>query len=112
MKKIINLGLIFILLVSFTGCADRKTINNVTYDTYGLFNANSKENPNIEYELSVGNVIWGVLLFETLIAPIYFFGFSLWEPVGPKITNPNLKGVIRGNPEMVNDTPNVIIYKN
>ena len=32
----------------------------------------------------VGNVVWSVLLVETVIAPIYFLGFSLFEPVGPK----------------------------
>jgi len=29
-----------------------------------------------------GNIIWGVILFVTVIAPIYFFGFSMFEPIG------------------------------
>lgn len=69
---------------AFSGCGDTKTIDGVTYDTYGLLNINSQKNDNIQYECIIGNVIWGVLLFETVIAPVYFFGFSMYEPVGKK----------------------------
>lgn len=47
-------------------------------------NSELEKNKNIEYEVVWGNVIWGALLFETIIAPIYFFGFDLFEPVGKK----------------------------
>jgi len=68
------------------GCGNTKVINGVEYDTYGLINADKKKNPEIEYEVIWGNVIWGAVLVETIIAPIYFFGFSLFEPVGPKLS--------------------------
>ena len=93
MKKVLLIGLI-IGALAFSGCAQRKTIDNVTYDTYGLFNEDSKQNPNVEYDISVGNVVWSIILFETIIAPVYFIGFDLYEPVGPKSNNPNLKGVV------------------
>ena len=99
MKKILTTILITALLaVSFTGCADKKVINGIEYDTYGLFNQSQKENPNVEYELSVGNIIWSVILSETVIAPIYFLGFSIFEPVGPKVTDPNLRGIVGSVP--------------
>ena len=110
-KTITSILIVAILALSFSGCADRKTVNGVTYETYGLLNSNDKENPNIQYELSIGNIVWGIILIETVIAPIYFFGFSLWEPVGPKNTNPNLKGVVGGEIN-VPDTNNKIIYSN
>jgi len=47
-------------------------------------NKDTKQNPNIEYELVWGNLIWGCVLVETIIAPVYFFGWSLWEPIGVK----------------------------
>ena len=70
-----------------TGCADNKVINGNEYSTYGLINESTNKNPNIMYEISVGNVIWGVLLVQTVIAPLYFFGFSIYEPV--RINNSN-----------------------
>lgn len=66
------------------GCAQSKVIDGVEYDTHGLFNKDDKKNPNIQYELCWGNIIWGAVLCETIIAPIYFYGFSMWEPVGKK----------------------------
>ncbi len=104
MKKILTSFLIVaILALSFTGCADRKTINGTEYDTYGLFDEGKKANPNIEYELVWGNIVWGVILVQTLIAPIYFFGFALWEPVGVQNNNPALKGVM-GNTNHITPT--------
>lgn len=107
MRKFITSFLIVaIMAMSFTGCADKKTIDGVTYDTYGLLNSDSKQNPNIEYELQWGNMVWGVLLAEFFFIPtIYFFGFSLWEPVGPKITDPNQRGVVGGTVKAVKTAP-------
>lgn len=93
MRKVILVAVGASMLLS--GCADTKTICGVTYDSYGLFNADDKKNPDIQYKLVIGNLIWGVLLFETIIAPVYFFGFSIMEPVGPK---PNVKGAIAAVP--------------
>ena len=83
-KKITSIGLILMMLVCLTGCGDTKQIDGITYDTYGLFNETDKKNPNIHYDLIIGNVVWGILLCETIVAPVYFFGFSLYEPVSKK----------------------------
>jgi hypothetical protein len=72
------------MLFTFSGCGDKKTIDSKTYDTYGLLSQNDVKDPGIEYELVVGNLIWGIILIETIICPIYFWGYSLWEPVGKK----------------------------
>jgi hypothetical protein len=65
------------------GCGSSKVLDGNYCDTYGLLNREMKCE-NVQYKTVVGNVIWGVLLFETIIAPVYFFGFSLYEPVGVK----------------------------
>ncbi|OGZ97606.1 MAG: hypothetical protein A3I44_02915 [Candidatus Sungbacteria bacterium RIFCSPLOWO2_02_FULL_51_17] len=83
-RAIASILIVAILGISLVGCGNTKVINGVEYDTYGLLNQNEKQNPNIQYELILGNLIWGVVLVETVIAPVYFFGFSLFEPVGPK----------------------------
>ena len=89
MKKFTAWLMAFMLVFSvcFVGCGDNKTIRGVEYGTYGIINKSEMCNPNISYELIVGNVVWSVLLVETIIAPIYFIGFSMYEPVGVKIHN-------------------------
>ena len=79
------IALLCVFLIFLTGCGNTKVINGIEYDTYGLLNADNKKNPQIEYEVIWGNVIWGCILSETIIAPVYFFGFSIFEPVGPKL---------------------------
>lgn len=91
MKKIFCFCLI--LLIFTSSCANEKVIDGIKYDTYGVLNKDEKVNPNIQYELVWGNIIWGVILIETIVAPIYFFGFSMWEPTGPK-SNPRIKGQV------------------
>jgi hypothetical protein len=69
--------------LGLAGCADKMTADGVTYVPYGLANQDEKD-PRVQYEICVGNVIWAVILSETVVAPIYFFGWSLYEPVGLK----------------------------
>jgi len=75
--------MVMVMMATATGCGDTKTINGVVYDTYGLINV-EKKNLDIAYEPIWGNIIWGIILVETIIAPIYFFGFSMFEPIGKK----------------------------
>jgi len=89
-----------ILSISITGCANRKTIHSTesgasitrTYVPYGLLDPED-HNPNIQYSVSLGNDVWGVLLFETIIAPIIIFGWYLYEPVKPK-GQTSMRGVV------------------
>jgi len=76
--------ILFVTCFLLIGCGNSKIINGKKYGTYGLLNKESKMNPNIQYELIVGNVIWSAILCETIIMPIYFVGFDLYEPVGEK----------------------------
>jgi len=86
MNRIIALCLIVTMIgITVSGCGDRKVIGGVEYDTYGLLNQDDKKNPDIQYEVIWGNIFWGIVLSETIIVPIYVFGFSLFEPVGPKM---------------------------
>jgi len=92
MKNII-IALVSILLLS--GCANKKEINGNMYDTYGILNTDSKKNPNIQYELVAGNVIWSIVLIETIIVPVYMIGFSIYQPVGIKSDYPKYIGIVR-----------------
>lgn len=91
MKKITAIIIILALFTVVSGCADTKVINGTEYDTYGLINKDEKQNDAVHYEVVWGNIVWGSILFGTVVAPVYFFGFSMWEPVGPKV---NIKGQV------------------
>lgn len=91
MKKIISLAVAVFLSLQLVACGDTKVIKGVEYDTYGLLNEDEKKNPDVQYEVCWGNVIWGVLLFQTVVGPVYFFGYSLFEPVESK---PAIKGAV------------------
>ena len=80
MKTIIILVCVFFLLFTIA-CGNNKIINGKEYETYGLINKDEVRNPNIKYKPIWGNIIWGCVLAETIIAPIYFFGFSMFEPI-------------------------------
>lgn len=89
MKKFIcNIMVIILILSMIIACGDSKVIDGVDYETYGFINKDEVKNPKIKYQVITGNVVWGILLCETIVAPVYFFGFSLHEPVG-KISDYN-----------------------
>lgn len=46
--------------------------------------SDSERNPNLIYEVSVGNAIWTVLGFETIIAPILWATDYVYCPVAKK----------------------------
>ena len=84
MKKwVINIMVILFLFSTLiaTGCSDSKVLNGKLVETYGLINQGYTKVDNVQYRLCVGNFIWGIILVETIIAPIYFFGFDIYEPV-------------------------------
>lgn len=76
-------------------CASNKTIDGKTYSTYGLFNQDQYKNDSIQYEVSTGSVVVGVIFCETLIVPVYLVGWDLWQPIGKKTINPADKGIIQ-----------------
>ena len=88
-KKTLTLLVIFVLLL--TACGKSKVIDGREYETVGLINILLNDDSylqvkdqRIQYEVIWGNVIWGAILCETVIAPIYFFGFSMFQPVGKR----------------------------
>ena len=80
MKKFVTSVLIIVMFFTVVGCGNTKWFDGVEYDTYGIFTLDEKAN-NIKYKVIVGNVVWSIILMETIVAPIYFLGFSLFEPV-------------------------------
>lgn len=88
MKTTIKLASVLSLML-LTSCADSKVINingeNVEVEPYGWINSDVK-NDSVVYRLSSGNIVWSVILSETIVAPILLTGNSLYEPV-KKVNN-------------------------
>ncbi|MFA6365174.1 MAG: hypothetical protein WCW78_02120 [Candidatus Paceibacterota bacterium] len=82
---VIVLGFIvmFILFLSHD-FSPTKVIDGVEYSDYGLLDQSRNENPNIEYKPNWTNIVVGAVLIETVIAPVYIFGYHFMEPVGPR----------------------------
>jgi major membrane immunogen (membrane-anchored lipoprotein) len=79
------LALVLVSCLALTACgADNKTIDGITYGTYGVANQTEMKNPNIQYEMSGWSIFWSIIFCETVIVPVYFIGWDLYEPVGKK----------------------------
>lgn len=84
MKKSL-LVLAVVSCLALTACgADDKTIEGIKYGTYGVVNFGEMRNPNIQYEISGWSIFWSILFSETVVVPIYFIGWDLYEPVNKK----------------------------
>ncbi len=101
MKRIFTI-LIGILLLS--SCANSKTfkLENVTkstgehvlYETitvvpYGWWDVDELKNPNIIYKPCVGNIVWSVILCQTIVVPIWLTGWEFYEPIKVKDCYPD-----------------------
>jgi thioredoxin-related protein len=84
MKKIL-LSIVIALSLSLTACgADEKKIDNVMYQPYGIVNEDAIKDSNIIYEMSYWLIFWSIVFSETLVVPIYFIGWDLWQPISKK----------------------------
>jgi hypothetical protein len=84
MKKFLICLLVLVFIFSIIGCGESRVLGGVEYETYGLFNKEEHRSSKVKYRLIMGNIIWGVILCGTIVMPIYFFGFSMYEPVRMK----------------------------
>jgi hypothetical protein len=67
-----------------TGCAHPVKQGTMKYVPYGIANEQTKRDPNIKYEISAGSVVFAIVFFETIIAPVYIVGWDLYQPVVEK----------------------------
>jgi len=89
MKRLIGILLLCVIALSATSCAESKQIcwkdgDCAVVQPYGLFNADEKR-ADVSYRVSPGSVIVGIILCETIVAPIVIGGWFVYEPVGPNV---------------------------
>jgi len=83
--KYLSLIVACVLALTLTACGEAKTINGTHYDTIGVAHVlDGTRDPCIQYQVSVGNVFWSVVLFETVVVPIYFVGWDIMNPISAK----------------------------
>lgn len=79
MKKLLSL----VLLVCFTcmvSCSKPIYDNSTKCEPYGFMNMHKKKE-NIKYRVNIGDVVWSIILIETIIAPVLILGLDVMEPV-------------------------------
>ena len=91
--KVKILSVFLMALMLFTSCASSKIFdfstknssgevieyNEIEVEPYGIFNQKTR-NDSIKYRVSIGNIVWSVLLSETVVVPVILCGWYLWEP--------------------------------
>lgn len=89
---ILIIGVLTVLMTS--SCADSKDFiingKTVIVEPYGWADSQTVKNDSVIYEASTGNIVWSVLLCQTIVAPVIFTGWYLYEPVALK--NTEVKG--------------------
>lgn len=78
-KSFIALAIAATMMLSACGAED-KVIDGVKYGTYGIANT-EMHNSKIQYEISGWSVFWAIFLSETIVGPVYFIGWDLYQPV-------------------------------
>lgn len=84
MKKIFIFAVILTVLLS--GCAKSKTFKRsdgteFTARPYGWMDRNDYRIDGVEYDVCTGNVVWSIVLSETIVGPFLITGVGLYEPV-------------------------------
>ena len=73
------------LAVMLAGCGNSlKGQDGKIYECYGIIDKDDVKDPNIRYKLVTDNIIWDVILVETVVVPIWLLGFQTHCPVEAK----------------------------
>lgn len=73
-----NLFSLLIIACLFSSCAQDKTIDRITYRSYGLLNPELKVD-SVVYSVPISGVLCGVIFFECVLPPVYIFGYNLYQ---------------------------------
>jgi|SRR3989344_6408026 len=89
---LVALVIMAVVVVVNAATNNTREINGQEYKVYGLLNEDDEKLPCIDYDADLSNIVIGSVFVETIVAPVYFFGFSIFEPVGVKQTEECLSG--------------------
>jgi len=86
------IALTLILCMLSVSCGRSQVINGINYKPVGLISMKMEigtYSKKVHYEPCWGNIILGTIFVETIIIPIYFFGFSMFNPISEKVNSTN-----------------------
>ena len=76
--------LLLLMLIINISCADSKTFKidgkDVLVEPYGWADLDEK-NDKVKYKTNIGNVVLSIVLCQTIVAPVVFTGWYLFEPI-------------------------------
>jgi len=82
--KAISLLIVFAIPFIISSCADSKEIDingkMEHVEPYGWADYQDLKNDSVIYKVSVGNIVWSVLLCQTIVVPIWLTGYGFYEP--------------------------------
>lgn len=91
--------LVFLAIVLLTSCADSQDfqVNGqvINAKPYGWANRDSRKIEGVVYEVNGGNIVWDIILCETIVVPIWLTGWQLYEPVAIGSTKFKSPGLIQ-----------------
>jgi len=67
-----------------SACAEGKELDGKYYETYGFINIDEVKDPCVVYKGDTGSLVMGIIFSETVVAPVYIFGYDFFEPKGIK----------------------------
>lgn len=82
LKSVLIAATVAGMAVGLSGCGNGQ-VQGVEYKSYGFVNEESVKNPNVHYEISASSVIWGIILSETIVIPLYIVGWDLYKAAAP-----------------------------
>ena len=50
------------------------------FEAYGIFDGDKRDS-RVHYDVVVGNIVWSVLGFESVVIPFFLVGWYLYEPI-------------------------------
>lgn len=78
MKNSLIALFLLVFVLTHSGC------NDTGYKGHACIGWDDKENPNLEYDTDLWNITVGILLFGTVIVPVWVALDEAKCPIGPK----------------------------
>ena len=81
-KTLTAMVVILALVIATTSCGGAlKPVNPMNaYPSYGIFDDDTNKSKNVCYKMSPMSVVLSIIFIETVIIPVYFVGWDLWDP--------------------------------
>jgi hypothetical protein len=95
MKKLL---MVSTLCLALAGCGGNTipTGKGGVYESYGFANESTYKSKRVCYRISPASVILAFLFSETIVVPLYFIGFDLFDPIRLKKDDNDSCGSIDG----------------